>query len=86
MTLNLNINPDPAIAWEKIYQDYIHECQMLLVEVPKLGEKLVIYLIQQDQHCFPYRSFRIWDKKLLDQQQYRYFEFFDSIVRIKIGN
>jgi hypothetical protein len=52
MTLNLNINPDPAIARERIYQDYIHECQMLLVEVPKLAEKLAIYLIQKDQHWF----------------------------------
>jgi hypothetical protein len=24
MTSNLNINPDSAIAWERIYQDYIH--------------------------------------------------------------
>jgi hypothetical protein len=44
MTLNLNINPDPAIAREKIYQNYIHECQMFLVEVPKLAEKLATYL------------------------------------------
>jgi hypothetical protein len=49
----LNINLDPAIAWERIYQDYIHECQMLLVEVPKLVEKLMTYLIQKDQHWFP---------------------------------
>jgi hypothetical protein len=53
MTLNLNINPDPAIARERIYQDYIHECQMLLVEMPKLAENLATYLIQKDQHWFP---------------------------------
>jgi hypothetical protein len=52
MTLNLSINPDPAIARERIYQDYIHNCQMLLVEVPSLAEKLAIYLIQKDQHLF----------------------------------
>jgi hypothetical protein len=50
MTLILNINPNPAIAWERIYQDYIHECQVLLVEVPSLAEKLAVYLIQRDQH------------------------------------
>jgi hypothetical protein len=53
MTSNLNINPDLAIARERIYQDYIHKCQILLVEVPSLAEKLAIYLIQRDQHWFP---------------------------------
>jgi hypothetical protein len=53
MTSLLNINPDLSIARERIYQDYLHECQMLLVEVPKLAEKLAIYLIQRDQHWFP---------------------------------
>jgi hypothetical protein len=52
LRMNLNINPDPSIARERIYQDYIHECQMLLVEVPSLAEKLAIYLIQKDQHWF----------------------------------
>jgi hypothetical protein len=53
MTVSLNINPDLAIAWERVYQDYIHECQMLLIEVSKLAEKLATYLIQKDQHWFP---------------------------------
>jgi hypothetical protein len=42
MTVSLSINPDLAIAREIIYQDYIHECQMLLIEVPKLTEKFNI--------------------------------------------
>jgi hypothetical protein len=53
MIVSLSINTDPAIARERIYQDYIHECQMLLLEVPKLAEKLATYLIQKDQHWFP---------------------------------
>jgi hypothetical protein len=52
MTSILNINPDLAITQERIYQDYIHECQILLVKVPSLAEKLAIYLIQRDQHWF----------------------------------
>jgi hypothetical protein len=52
MTLDLSVYPDPAIARERIYQDYLHECQVLLVEVPSLAEKLAVYLIQRDQHWF----------------------------------
>jgi hypothetical protein len=48
--MNLNINPDLAIVGERIYQNYIHKCQILLVKVPKLAEKLATYLIQKDQH------------------------------------
>jgi hypothetical protein len=50
MTLDLSINSDPAVARERIFQDYLHECQVLLTEVPKLAEKLAIYLIQNDEH------------------------------------
>jgi hypothetical protein len=53
MTLDLSVNPDPAIAQERIYQDYLQECQLLLVEVPSLAEKFAVYLIQRDQHWFP---------------------------------
>jgi hypothetical protein len=53
MIVSLNINPDPAIAGERVYQNYIHECQMLLIKVPELAEKLATYLIQKDQHWFP---------------------------------
>jgi hypothetical protein len=53
MMVDLSINPDPAIARERIYQDYLHECQVLLAEVPSLAEKLAVYLIQNDQHWFP---------------------------------
>jgi hypothetical protein len=53
MTLDLSINPDPAIARERLYQDYLHECQVLLVEVSSLAEKLAIYLTQNDQHWYP---------------------------------
>jgi hypothetical protein len=42
MTVSLNINPDLAIVREKIYQNYIHECHILLVEVPDLAKKLVV--------------------------------------------
>jgi hypothetical protein len=45
MTVSLNINPDMSIAWERIYQNYIYECQMLLIEVLKLAEKLATYLM-----------------------------------------
>jgi hypothetical protein len=66
MTSILNINPDLAIARGRIYQDYIHECQMFLVEVPNLAEKLAIYLIQNDQHWFPAHVnidvFEVYDK------------------------
>jgi hypothetical protein len=53
MTSDLSINHDPAIARERIYQDYLHDCQVLLTEVQSLAEKLAIYLIQNDQHCCP---------------------------------
>jgi hypothetical protein len=53
MTLDLNLNPDPAIARKRLFQDYLHECQVLLTEVPKLAEKLSIYLIQNDEHWYP---------------------------------
>jgi hypothetical protein len=53
MTLDLSINPDPAVVQERMYQDYLHECQVLLTEVPSLAEKLAIYLIQNDQHWCP---------------------------------
>jgi hypothetical protein len=48
-----NFNPDLAVAWERINQDYLHECQVLLTEVASLAEKLAIYLIQNDQHWCP---------------------------------
>jgi hypothetical protein len=53
MTSELSINPDPAVAWEGLYQDYLHECQVLLTEMSNLTEKLAIYLIQNDQHWCP---------------------------------
>jgi hypothetical protein len=42
-----------AVSWERKYQDYLHECQVLLTEVPSLAGKLAIYLIQNDQHWCP---------------------------------
>jgi hypothetical protein len=53
MISELNINPDPAIAWERLFQDYLHECQVLLSEVPNLAERLAIHLIQNDEHWYP---------------------------------
>jgi hypothetical protein len=53
MTLDLSINPDPAIVQERLFQDYLHDCQVLLTEVPNLAEKLAIYLIQNDEHWYP---------------------------------
>jgi hypothetical protein len=53
MTSDLSINPDPAVAPERLYQDYLHECQLLLTEIPDLASKLAIYLIQNDQHWKP---------------------------------
>jgi hypothetical protein len=49
MTLDLSINP----VREKLFQDYLHECQILLTEVPNLAEKMTIYLIQNDEHWYP---------------------------------
>jgi hypothetical protein len=49
----LNINPDPAVARERLFQDYLHECQVLLSEVPNLAERLAIHLIQNDEHWYP---------------------------------
>jgi hypothetical protein len=43
MTLELNINPDPAVARERLFHDYLHECQVLLSEVPNLAERLAIH-------------------------------------------
>jgi hypothetical protein len=40
MTLDLSINPHLAIARERIYQDYVYECQVLLIDMPSLAEKL----------------------------------------------
>jgi hypothetical protein len=45
ITINLNFNPDLAIARERIYQNYIHECQ---IKIPKLAKKLATYLIQKE--------------------------------------
>jgi hypothetical protein len=53
MTSNLDINPDMAIARERLFQDYIHECQVLLTEIPNLADRLAIYLIQNDEHWYP---------------------------------
>jgi hypothetical protein len=53
MTLDLSINPDTVVTRERLFQDYLHECQVLLVEVPSLTEKLAVYLIQKYQHWFP---------------------------------
>jgi hypothetical protein len=50
MTVSLSINLDPAIAWERIYQNYIHECEMLLIEVAKLAEKLAKISIIYDKY------------------------------------
>jgi hypothetical protein len=48
MTLDLSVNPDLVIARERIYQDYLHECQVLLVEVPSLAEKLNLVKIYKN--------------------------------------
>jgi hypothetical protein len=47
------VNPDPALAKERLYQDYIQECQILLVERPYLAKKLAIDLILREQAWFP---------------------------------
>jgi hypothetical protein len=40
MLINLEINPNLAVS-RKVYQDYIHDCEFLLVERPELNQKLV---------------------------------------------
>jgi hypothetical protein len=47
------VNPDLAIANERLYQDYIQECQILLVEKSNLAKKLVIDLILREKAWFP---------------------------------
>jgi hypothetical protein len=48
MLVNSLVNPDLAIAKERLYQDYIQECQILLVEMPDLEKKLAIDLILRE--------------------------------------
>jgi hypothetical protein len=49
MWVNLLVNPDLAIAKEKLFQDYIQEYQVLLVERVNLAKKLAIDLILREQ-------------------------------------
>jgi hypothetical protein len=37
ITSNLDINPDTAVARERLFQDYIHECQVLLTDSQQIG-------------------------------------------------
>jgi hypothetical protein len=53
LLINSLVNPDPAIAKKRLYQDYIQECQILLVERPDLAKKLAIDLILREQAWFP---------------------------------
>jgi hypothetical protein len=52
MLVNSIVNPDLAIAKERLYQDYIQECQILLNERPDLVKKLAIDLILREQAWF----------------------------------
>jgi hypothetical protein len=47
------VNPDLTIAKERLYQDYIQECQILLTERLDLAKKLAIDLILKKQALFP---------------------------------
>jgi allantoicase len=49
MLVNSVVNPDPGVAKERVYQDYIQKCQILLVERLELAKKLVINLILREQ-------------------------------------
>jgi hypothetical protein len=49
MLVNSIVNPDLAIAKERLYQDYIQECQILLSERPDLAKKLALDLILREQ-------------------------------------
>jgi hypothetical protein len=53
MLVNLIVNPNLAIAKERLYQDYMQECQVLLTERPDLAKKLTINLILREQAWFP---------------------------------
>jgi hypothetical protein len=53
MLVSLLVNPNPAIAKKKLYQNYIQGCQILLVERPDLVKKLAIDLILREQAWFP---------------------------------
>jgi hypothetical protein len=48
MLVNSVVNPDLAIAKERLYQDYIQECQILLIERLDLAKKLLIDLILRE--------------------------------------
>jgi hypothetical protein len=48
MLVNSIVNPDLAIAKERLYQDYIREYQILLTEKPNLTKKLAIDLILRE--------------------------------------
>jgi hypothetical protein len=52
MLVNLVVNPDLAIAKERLYQDYFQDCQILLSERPDLAKKLAIDLILREQAWF----------------------------------
>jgi hypothetical protein len=38
MLVNSVINPNLTVVKDKLYQDYIQECQVLLVERPELAK------------------------------------------------
>jgi hypothetical protein len=52
MLLNSVANPDLAVAKDRLYQDYIQECQVLLLERQELAKKLAIDLILKEQAWF----------------------------------
>jgi hypothetical protein len=53
MSYYFSCNLDPTIAKERLYQDYVQQCQILLIERPKLTKKLAIDLILRKQAWFP---------------------------------
>jgi hypothetical protein len=53
MLVNSLVSPDLVIDKERLYQNYIQECQILLVEKGQIVKKLVIDLILRKQARFP---------------------------------
>jgi hypothetical protein len=54
--LDIVVNPDLAIAKDRLYQDYIQKYQILLIERPDLAKKLAIDLIKETSLIlYPFR-------------------------------
>jgi hypothetical protein len=56
--VNSVVNLDTAVEKDRLYQDYIQECQVLLSERPELAKKLAIDLTSMVPWTYRYRNNR----------------------------